>query len=511
MLRAELVHAGHAEQLQRADDVGAQDLRDLRHARAAARHQPVEVGPPDEGGGGAERDGRHDVAAVHDAGVDEHLRPSAQRLDGGLDQLQRHGGAVELAAAVVGEQHAVGARVDHPERVVHALHALDHELARPGVAQPFDVGHGQRGVEHPVDHLFRGAARRERRERERLGGEQVEPPVGVHRAVDERLEREGGRDREAVADVAEARPARRGVHGEHEGVVARRRGALDEVLAERPVAPEVELEPQPGVGGGGGEVLDGRGAHRRQRVGHADLLRDRRHRALALGLHHPGEAGGGEREREGGALAEDVAAGVDRRHVVQHRRAGTRPGRTPPGRGGATARRQRRRRSSRTPRAACAAGRSAAGPPRRRRGAAAVWRRPGRTGRAAAAGRARRAGAGDAGPSTQRKPIRPSVAGPDASATAPRCRARPRPADRETETRRRENGDSPSREWRLAVSGGGGPARRRPPHPRSPRPATPPRRAWGWPAARPGAVAPTPTGRSSRSPAPARPARAAPP
>ena len=145
-------------------------------------------------------------------------------------------------------------------------------------------------------------------------------------------------------------------------------------------------------------------------------------------------------------------------------------------------------------------------------------RRPGRTGRAAAAGRARRAGAGDAGPSTQRKPIRPSVAGPDASATAPRCRARPRPliakrrlAVARMATRRRENGDSPSREWRLAVSGGGGPARRRPPRPRSPRPATPPRRAWGWPAARPGAVAPTPTGRSSRSPAPARPARAAPP
>ena len=68
-----------------------------------------------------------------------------------------------------------------------------------------------------------------------------------------------------------------------------------------------------------------------RRVRDADLLRDRRHRALALGVHHAREAGGGEREREGGALAEDVAAGVDRGHVAQHRRAELDPGERRPG------------------------------------------------------------------------------------------------------------------------------------------------------------------------------------
>src|SRR3712207_6989730 len=48
-----------------------------------------------------------------------------------------------LFRSVVGQQHRVGSGVDHPAGVGHALDALDHELARPGVAQPLDVGHGQ--------------------------------------------------------------------------------------------------------------------------------------------------------------------------------------------------------------------------------------------------------------------------------------------------------------------------------------------------------------------------------
>ena len=42
--------------------------------------------------------------------------------------------------------------------------------------------------------------------------------------------------------------------------------------------------------------------------------------ALALGLHHPGEAGRRDAERQLDALAEHVPAGVDRRDVAQDRR-----------------------------------------------------------------------------------------------------------------------------------------------------------------------------------------------
>ena len=116
---------------------------------APARHQSVQVGPPDQGGRGPQRDGRDDVAAIGDTGVHEHLGPSTQRLHGGLHQLQRYGSAVELSTAVVGQQDAVRARVHHAEGVVDALHSLDHELAGPGVAEPLDIGHRQCGIERP--------------------------------------------------------------------------------------------------------------------------------------------------------------------------------------------------------------------------------------------------------------------------------------------------------------------------------------------------------------------------
>src|SRR5690625_5436161 len=63
----------HAQQLHGAHDLGGQDLDGAVDALPAACHQAVEVGAADQGEPGPEGDGRHDVGAVHDAGVDADL------------------------------------------------------------------------------------------------------------------------------------------------------------------------------------------------------------------------------------------------------------------------------------------------------------------------------------------------------------------------------------------------------------------------------------------------------
>ena len=178
------------------------------------------------------------------------------------------------------------------------------------------------GSNRRPDELGDGALEAvERRELERLGGEQVEPPGGMQRTLSEGLQRQGRRDGQAVAHVPQPRPGDRGVDGEHERLVAGGRGPGHEVAARLAVAPQVELEPAPPVRGRRGQALDRRRAHRRQRVRDADPFGDARDGRLALGVHHPGEAGRCEHERDSRRPPEDDCRGVHRRHVLEHVRA----------------------------------------------------------------------------------------------------------------------------------------------------------------------------------------------
>ena len=106
-------------------------------------------------------------------------------------------------------------------RVGHRLHPLDDDLARPLLLDPGQVlvGHGR--VEHRVEQLGdRPRPRVERRERERLGGEEVEPPRRARDRVGDRARRQRGRDRHAVADVAQPGAGDRYVDGHEQRVVA---------------------------------------------------------------------------------------------------------------------------------------------------------------------------------------------------------------------------------------------------------------------------------------------------
>ena len=132
--------------------------------------------------------------------------------------------------------------------------------------------------------------------------------------------RERRRDGHAVADVAQPGAGDRYVDGDQQGVVARLGGPVDQRHRAVPVLPHVELEPVPAVRVRRGDVLDGRRAHRGERERDPGRGGRAGARDLALGLHHPGEAGRRDAERQGDPAPQHLAGGVHARDVAKDRR-----------------------------------------------------------------------------------------------------------------------------------------------------------------------------------------------
>ena len=98
-----------------------------RGARLAAAGQAPEERAADEDGAGAEGQRDEDVGAAADAAVHEDLDPVADRLDDLGQHVERGRDAVELAAAVVGDDDAGGAVLGGEPRVLGGVDALhDH-------------------------------------------------------------------------------------------------------------------------------------------------------------------------------------------------------------------------------------------------------------------------------------------------------------------------------------------------------------------------------------------------
>ena len=114
---------------------------------------------------------------------------------------------------------------------VDRLDALDDDRPVPGVAQPAEVGDGDRRVEHAVDEVGdRALGLAEGRESQRFGREQVEPPArDAARCRTSVRTRQRRRDREAVVDVAEPRAGDRRVDGQDERAEAGGAGAPHQV------------------------------------------------------------------------------------------------------------------------------------------------------------------------------------------------------------------------------------------------------------------------------------------
>ena len=178
-----------------------------------------------------------------------------------------------------------------------------------------------RGVHRGVEQLAdRAAGRGERRELELGRGQEVPPPPRARYRVQHGAERDLRRDREAVALVAQPRAGHGSVDGEVQRVEPGRRRPADQLVGDLPVLHDVELEPVPAAGVGRLHVLDRGGAEGRQRERDAGRAGRAGAGGLALGVHQPGEAGGGDTERERAWPAEDRRRRVDGGDVLEYGR-----------------------------------------------------------------------------------------------------------------------------------------------------------------------------------------------
>ena len=200
----------------------------------------------------AERQGLDHVGAAADAAVEHHGH--AVRLGGDLRQRAQAGErVVELAAAMVGDHHAVDAALARDARVRGRDQALDHELALPALADQLDMLPGELVARADIAHQV---LRQHRRARFGVHVLEMRHAVIVHGArpgaeqpmrmgddVPGHPRRDRHRHLKTVADVVLAVRRHRHVGGHHKGVVAGGGDAIDQRLDPLGHAGEIGLVP----------------------------------------------------------------------------------------------------------------------------------------------------------------------------------------------------------------------------------------------------------------------------
>ena len=114
--RVQVVDRPDAEQPQRPHELLVQQLEHARDAGRAAEGEPVDGHPADQHGVGAEGDGAGDVVGPAHPGVEQDRRVAADRGDDLGQDVDRGRRALELTAAVVRDDDAVGTGVDGTPR-----------------------------------------------------------------------------------------------------------------------------------------------------------------------------------------------------------------------------------------------------------------------------------------------------------------------------------------------------------------------------------------------------------
>jgi len=137
----------HAEELHRRPELPGQQVEGPVDPGRAAGHQPVQVGAPEHGRVGPQRERDRHVGPVPHPRVDQHGERRPDRLPDRRDQVGRGDGPVELPPAVVGQLHPVQPELHRPPRVGRPDRPLEQQLPRPASAQRLDVGPVQVGIE----------------------------------------------------------------------------------------------------------------------------------------------------------------------------------------------------------------------------------------------------------------------------------------------------------------------------------------------------------------------------
>src|SRR5699024_2205944 len=135
-----------------------QDLDGAVDALPAACHQAVEVGAADQGEPGPEGDGRHDVGAVHDAGVDADLGVRSDFTRDLGQQVEGDRGAVQLPPAVIGQDDPVDPVGGEGLGVLEALDSLYDQLAGQQLPDALQVLVDDRRIQCRVQQDIHGDA-----------------------------------------------------------------------------------------------------------------------------------------------------------------------------------------------------------------------------------------------------------------------------------------------------------------------------------------------------------------
>ncbi len=109
------------------------------HALLAHGAEAIEERPADIGAARTERHGFQHILTGADAAIQMHLDAVGDSIDDPRQHADRGGGAIELAAAVVGHDDGVGPGIDGLFRILDIEDALDDQRAAPLFLDPGDI------------------------------------------------------------------------------------------------------------------------------------------------------------------------------------------------------------------------------------------------------------------------------------------------------------------------------------------------------------------------------------
>ena len=326
----QLVELVDAEQRHVDGDLFVQERDRACDECFAADRRRVDERPADEGEAGAEGERLEHVGAAPKAAVEQHRRLPADG-DDALEHVQGRDGAVELPAAVVGDDDGVGAGGAGACRVVGVQQALQYQVAFPEASDALEVGPGEvAAVRVVAQHVAREDGRAARRvvvlevrhavAEQRLQ-EGAEQPARVRQALPgQRQVRPKGRV-EAGPHVVLAVRGHRRVGGDHQRPETGPGDALDEGIDLCLIAGQVGLKPGAGMGLGDRLERDERRAADDHR--YVGCRRSACHDDVAAIGRQGAQADGRDAERRGVGAAEERARLRAVRDIDQHPRQET--------------------------------------------------------------------------------------------------------------------------------------------------------------------------------------------
>src|ERR1700704_1987854 len=276
-------------------ELPAENLDRPGDAGLAAGAEAIDVGAADHAGARAEREGAQYVLPRADAAVEHHLDLRAHGVDDLRQRRDRRRRAVELPAAVIGDDKSRGPGLGRGPGVLDVEDALEDELARPDAAHPLDVLPAQCWIElaggpmrkrvhvlhalHVAGEIAEGLA---------FAPEDRERPGRLGRDVDDVRELDLRGNGHAVPEVAMALAEHLQVDREDQRAALRCCGALDQRLDEAAVLHDVELEPER-LADRLRHILDRADRHGRERERDAGGLRRTASQDLAVAMLHAAE------------------------------------------------------------------------------------------------------------------------------------------------------------------------------------------------------------------------------